>query len=178
MSDVDAKTLASGSLALLIERIDAIARRLDRLDANQRRGTAFFDRHTSSEMESALIVSARTRNQSPSLPDPRLLRSLLAARSKRVMYFPEANLADPAWDMMLDLAAAQAEGKSVSITSLCVASGVPNTTALRWIGSMVETGLLERVDDTCDKRRAYVRLSEPTARAMARYFDEVVRTMG
>jgi len=37
-------------------------------------------------------------------------------------------LADPAWDMLLDLTAARAESRAVSVSSLCIAAGVPTTT--------------------------------------------------
>ena len=42
--------------------------------------------------------------------------------------------------MLLDLTAARAEHTRVSVTSLCIASGVPPTTALRWIGQMSDAG--------------------------------------
>ena len=59
------------------------------------------------------------------------------------------------------------------MTSLCIASGVPPTTALRWIGQMTEAGLLERVEDETDRRRAFIALSDNAACAMARYFAEI-----
>jgi DNA-binding MarR family transcriptional regulator len=63
----------------------------------------------------------------------------------------------------------------VSVTSLCIASGVPPTTALRWIGQMVEAGLFQRVEDDSDRRRAFIALTEKAADAMARYFAELGR---
>ena len=77
--------------------------------------------------------------------------------------------------MLLDLAAARAEHKRVSVTSLCIASGVPPTTALRWIGQLTAAGLLERVEDETDRRRAFLALSDQAADAMARYFAELGR---
>ena len=59
------------------------------------------------------------------------------------------------------------------MTSLCIASGVPPTTALRWIGQMTEAGLLERVEDESDRRRAVGQGDEGAADAMARYFAEL-----
>ena len=81
-----------------------------------------------------------------------------------------------AWDMLLDLTAARAEHSRVSVTSLCIASGVPPTTAMRWIGQMVEAGLFERVEDDSDRRRAFIALTEKAADAMARYFAELGRS--
>lgn len=94
-------------------------------------------------------------------------------RQDRMKYF-EANLfADPAWDMLLDLAAAREEHARVSVTSLCIASGVPPTTALRWIGQMVDSGLLIRTEDSLDKRRAFMTLTDRAAEAISRYFADL-----
>ncbi len=38
---------------------------------------------------------------------------------------------------------------------------------------MVESGLLERTQDREDKRRAFIALTDRTADAMARYFEEI-----
>ncbi|MFN6933711.1 MAG: winged helix DNA-binding protein, partial [Tsuneonella sp.] len=81
--------------------------------------------------------------------------------------------ADPAWDILLDLTAARAEHSRVSVTSLCIASAVPPTTALRWITQMTDAGLLQRVEDETDRRRAFIELSDKAAEAMARYFHEL-----
>ncbi|WP_251567008.1 MarR family transcriptional regulator [Erythrobacter sp. 3-20A1M] len=113
------------------------------------------------------------RRTRPSLPDPRLVRRMIRQRQARGRFFDGALFADPAWDILLDLTAARAEYKRVSVTSLCIASGVPPTTALRWIGQMTEDGLLQRVADTIDRRRAYIALSDGAADAMARYFAEI-----
>ena len=86
-------------------------------------------------------------------------------------FFEPSLFADPAWDILLDLTAARAEGRRVSVTSLCIASGVPPTTALRWIGQMVDQGLLQREEDRIDRRRAFIALSDTGVEAMARYFD-------
>jgi DNA-binding MarR family transcriptional regulator len=104
------------------------------------------------------------------LPDPRLLRRVISQRQLRAQVFPADLFSDPAWDILLDLTAAHAEHKRVSVTSLCIASGVPSTTALRWIRILTEAGLLVRLEDTADRRRAFIALSDRGARLMARYF--------
>ena len=63
----------------------------------------------------------------------------------------------------------------MSVTSLCIASGVPPTTALRWISQMVDQGLLERVSDDSDKRRAFIALTDKSADGMARYFSVLTK---
>ena len=115
------------------------------------------------------------RNARPALPDPRLVRRIIRQRQLRARYFDGELFADPAWDILLDLTAARAEHARVSVTSLCIASGVPPTTALRWIAQMTQAGLLERVEDETDRRRAFIALSDTASDAMARYFMELGR---
>ncbi|WP_428333231.1 winged helix DNA-binding protein [Novosphingobium sp.] len=113
------------------------------------------------------------RASRPPLPDPRLVRKIIRQRQLRARFFEGDLFADPAWDMLLDLTAARVEHVRVSVTSLCIASGVPPTTALRWIGQMTDVGLLQRVDDETDRRRAFITLTDKAADAMARYFSEL-----
>jgi len=109
----------------------------------------------------------------PPLPDPRLVRRIIRQRQLRARFFDGELFADPAWDMLLDLTAARVEHTRVSVTSLCIASGVPPTTALRWISQMTEAGLLTRVEDETDRRRAFIALTDRAMDAMARYFAEI-----
>ena len=101
------------------------------------------------------------------------MRKIIRQRQLRSEFLAGELFADPAWDILLDLTAARAEHTRVSVTSLCIASGVPPTTALRWISQMVEAGLLVRVEDESDRRRAFIELSDKAADAMARYFHEL-----
>ena len=101
--------------------------------------------------------------------DAALVRRLLRIRRDRDRYFPGEIFADPAWDMLFDLAAAQLEGKPVPVSSLCIAAAVPTTTALRWIRSLSEAGLFERRVDPTDARRTYINLSAEAASAMLGY---------
>ncbi|MBL8657000.1 MAG: winged helix DNA-binding protein [Altererythrobacter sp.] len=109
------------------------------------------------------------------LPDPRLVHQIIRQRRLRDRYFESGLFADPAWDILLDLTAARAEHRRVSVTSLCIAAAVPPTTALRWVTQMTEMGLLVREHDPEDRRRAFIVLADPVADAMARYFDELGR---
>jgi DNA-binding MarR family transcriptional regulator len=70
---------------------------------------------------------------------------------------------DPSFDMLLELFANDQRGEQISVTSLCYASGVPMTTALRHLGQLEKHGLIAREGDHRDSRRCYVR---PTARAI------------
>ncbi len=103
------------------------------------------------------------------------IRAVIRARRMRAQFFGEELFADPAWDMLLDLFAAQLERRRVSVSSLCIAAAVPPTTALRWIGTLHEAGLFERQADPTDRRRAYIGLSAEGFEAMKRYAGAVKR---
>ena len=169
------------TLLRLTEQVGQIAERLERLNARiepaepARQESAFrFEAPkrdfvgASDEGTDRLVRAAR-----PALPDPRLVRRIIRQRQLRARFFDGELFADPAWDMLLDLTAARAEHTRVSVTSLCIASGVPPTTALRWIGQMGEAGLFERVEDEADRRRAFIALTDKAADAMARFFAEL-----
>ena len=63
---------------------------------------------------------------------------------------------DPVWAIVLELCAARIEERQVSVTSLCLASGLPVTTALRRIDELEHDGRITRNPDTNDRRRVFV----------------------
>jgi len=75
--------------------------------------------------------------------------------------------------MMLDLLKAELSGQRVSVSSLCAAAAVPPTTALRWLKTLVEQGLLIRTNDPLDGRRVYVELSRDASLGLRRYFSQI-----
>lgn len=107
--------------------------------------------------------------------DLEFVRAMLRARRLRDEHFPAGLFADPAWDILLDLMSARLERKQVTVSSLCVAAAVPPTTALRWIGVLADRGLLVRTIDGADRRRAFVALSDGTARALGGWLRQARR---
>lgn len=100
-----------------------------------------------------------------------LVRSVVGARRRRNRIFSAALFADPAWDMLLELYAAALDQKRLSITKLCDASGVPGTTALRWIDKLQSESLVLRHADPLDGRRIWIELSDKGYAAMQQYFN-------
>lgn len=88
---------------------------------------------------------------------------LLRIRRQRDAMFKPGLFADPTWDMLLDLLVAEAKGRSVSVNSLCIASAVPRTTALRYIQVLESENLIVRIPDPEDGRRDWIELTPPTS---------------
>ena len=107
--------------------------------------------------------------------DPAVIRGIIRARRLRNQFFGAGLFADPAWDILLDLMGARIEGRSVAVSSLCIAAAVPATTALRWIKQLTELGLLRRVADPLDGRRVFIELTEDAVDTLQSYFAALVR---
>jgi len=121
----------------------------------------------------AMLETARPVRDGDSLPTDQeiaaTLRAIIGARGLRGRYFPSQIFADPAWDILLDLARAKLEGQQVSVSSVCIAASVPMSTALRWVKQMTDANLLRRWTDPKDRRRDLIALTEPTADRMREY---------
>jgi DNA-binding MarR family transcriptional regulator len=160
------------TLLRLSEQVEAIAARLNELDldgdGSRVRAPALAFASAPGDAEQSLLRKPR-----PPLPHPKLVRTILRQRQQRTRFFGADLFSDPAWDMLLDLTAAQGEMKRVSVTSLCIASCVPPSTALRWITQMIDVGLFCRVEDKSDRRRAFIELTDAAGDAMARYFAAI-----
>lgn len=126
------------TVAQLASQVAQMARELARLDERT-------ETQTISEASSTTVVA--------------FARRLLCERRDREKIFGGGLFADPAWDMMLDLFIACQEGKKISISSLCIASAVPPTTALRWIRTLVDNGMFVRRLDPDDRRRVWTELA-------------------
>ncbi|MDP5104118.1 MAG: MarR family winged helix-turn-helix transcriptional regulator [Erythrobacter sp.] len=103
-----------------------------------------------------------------------LARKAYSLRRQRAAIFGNPDLfGEPAWDILLDLYIANAEGKTVSVSSACIGSAAPATTGLRWLGVLTDEGLLVRENDSEDHRRVMVRLTSKGLKAMEQFFDAV-----
>ncbi len=95
-----------------------------------------------------------------------LARNYLALRRRRESLLGADLFADPAWDILLDLYASQAEGQNISVSSACLAGSVANTTALGWLVKLEQRGLISRRRDPRDGRRTFLTLSPNVATAI------------
>lgn len=167
---------------------DSEAERLRRLNEEVARIAETLARLTRGEgtVDRALLgdrsVAYRARTDDPKAGASDVVaadvRKVIRARRLRDQFFAPGLLEDPAWDMLLDLFAAELERAQVSVSSLCIAAAVAPTTALRWIGRMTEEGLFERTPDPFDKRRAFMVLSDSARTAMRGYWAALQRSGG
>ena len=101
------------------------------------------------------------------------VRRVIAAREERRNHFNSQLFADPAWDILLELFALHCEQRRISVSKLCLAAGVPGTTALRWIEKLVSDDLATRKEDPYDARRVWVSLSDKGIAAMTAYLEAI-----
>ena len=101
-----------------------------------------------------------------------LAKRLYHERRLRDTIFGDAELfGEPAWDMLLDLHDAEIKRRRISITSACIASNVPATTALRWIGVLEQRGLVARHKDETDRRRDFLALTDKARALLEEFFS-------
>ncbi|MDB5677076.1 MarR family winged helix-turn-helix transcriptional regulator [Sphingomonas bacterium] len=152
----------SAQLRQLNEEVARISRVLARLANEEKRPGGVADRQIAyAAPPTAPGSSSWTSSE---------IRKVIRARRMRDQFFADGLFEDPAWDMLLDLYAADLEGAQVSVSSLCIAAAVAPTTALRWIARMTEAELFVRQPDPFDRRRAFLALSEQARLKMDRYF--------
>ncbi|MFC0588950.1 MarR family transcriptional regulator [Novosphingobium aquiterrae] len=137
--------------------------------------------------EKLLLIAAEKEKEIEPLEgwDPRssdkcdpvyLARIIYKTRLERSSFFDEELLGEPGWDMLLDLFIARSVGREISVTSLCHAARVAQTTGLRWIVNLEAAGLIERVADPSDGRVKNVRMTTVAATRMHNYLTRHMST--
>lgn len=103
----------------------------------------------------------------------RYVQKLLGLRRKRDQFFGSELFADPAWDILLELYAAELGQRRLSVSSLGVGAAVPPTTALRWIKTLEKKGMIRRTADPFDGRRVFVALTPESVHTLDEFFASV-----
>ncbi len=106
-----------------------------------------------------------------------LAKRTYAERRRRGRYFDASLFGEPACDILIDLFIAVKSDKKVSVSSACIASAVPTSTALRWITVLESLKLIVRTGDPDDARRFFLHLTPQGYAKMTDYFsDQVLQT--
>jgi DNA-binding MarR family transcriptional regulator len=88
-----------------------------------------------------------------------LAKKIKEVRSVRSEVFAPELFGEPAWDLLLALYTAAGGQYRMKVTAACIESNVPETTALRWLSSLGEAGLIRFDSNPSDARSRYVALS-------------------
>lgn len=102
-----------------------------------------------------------------------IIEAVIASRRQRLKFFETELFFDPSWSMLLDLFRAELREQPISVSSVCYGSGVPETTALRYIKFMEDAGYVTRRPDPTDKRRVFLRLTPVASEKMIAYLNVV-----
>ena len=103
-------------------------------------------------------------------------KQVYGLRRVRARIFGADLFADPSWDILLDLFIAKREGRKVTISSACLASAAPTTTATRHISHLVQLGLVARIPHPNDARSSYIELTAKGDRKLTQMFREMEQT--
>jgi DNA-binding MarR family transcriptional regulator len=98
------------------------------------------------------------------------------SRGLRPTTLASSMFGEPTWDLLLDLYIRDKVGARSSVTSACIGSRVPHTTALRHIAALSKTGWIVRIPDEGDKRRFWLALSPMALKKLDAHFDNLTAT--
>jgi DNA-binding MarR family transcriptional regulator len=158
--------LSPDEVAHLLSSVSALAARM---------GCSFSDalRH--------LIALAESADPGTEIPsrDPRAFaRRVLRVRQQRNAILGADSFRDPAWDMLLDLYVQDSGTAGMMVSALCIASGVPQTTALRYIYRLEQLGLVKTTGHPTDQRRTMVSLVESARPKIEQLLDMMLQDAG
>ena len=101
------------------------------------------------------------------------VRAALKARTSREDYFPNDICDGASWNILTDLFLSHLEGRTVCISSSCIASRAASTTALRHVNELISKGWCRRVSDASDRRRSWLVLTEKAIGPLSTYFGDL-----
>lgn len=100
------------------------------------------------------------------------IRHMVGARRMRTQLIAPDLFADPAWDILLEAFAGHLEDARSSFSALSAASGAPQSTASRWIATLVSHGLIVSAPHSAESSERYY-LTPHGYLAMRNYFETV-----
>jgi DNA-binding MarR family transcriptional regulator len=95
-----------------------------------------------------------------------LAKRIRATRAMRAQNLAPELFGEPGWDILLSLYVAYHEGYRMKMAAVCNESGVPDTTALRWLESLRELGLVTKKTNPLDARSQLIELTALAAGKM------------
>lgn len=126
--------------------------------------------------------SPKSRTEAPSAWGERasdeliqtLLEYELGARSLRTTMFDPHVINESSWTLVQDLFAAHLRGQKMRTKELCAASGLPQTTVIRYLDHLEKLDLVRREADRDDSRVTLVSMTDWGAFWLREYYSQVV----
>lgn len=131
------------------------AGRVDPIDARTRRPIA--DAQEAPDGSAAEVIA--------------LARRAVAARRQRNRHFDPVLFSNPAWDMLLNLFVAEADGRPMTVLDGCTVSAMPQSVTLRWLGYLKQEKMVVEFNEPRQSRQTLLRLSPQTRDTIAAYFS-------
>jgi DNA-binding MarR family transcriptional regulator len=103
----------------------------------------------------------------------KLAKGLLYIWNSRNSFLDRSLIYDPGWMILLTLKIDELRKQKNQVTTVCMDSGAPATTALRWIKLLESRSLIVIEPDRNDGRRKYVSLTEEASSAMSSYLRNI-----
>lgn len=119
--------------------------------------------------------AARQEGSRAFLIDEDKVRRILAARRIRDRQLGHDLFAEPAWDLLLEAFAADLSQERTSVSTLCAASNVPASVAMRWLTKLEQDGWLKRSPGRAEPQ--LVELTPEGSLRLRRYFELVAPTL-
>jgi DNA-binding MarR family transcriptional regulator len=92
--------------------------------------------------------------------------------------FGEGLFCEPAWDVLLDLYINHGREKTISVSSACLASAAPTSTALRHVSELVRRRLVVRSPHPHDRRVFVLQMSQQAVTAMETLLSQHFNAQG
>jgi DNA-binding MarR family transcriptional regulator len=96
------------------------------------------------------------------------------ARTLRGQVFDANVVNDSSWPLLQDLLSAHFKGQKLRTKQLCAASGLPQTTVLRYLDHLEGHDLIRRENDPDDNRVTLVSITGAGALSMREYYTRVL----
>lgn len=127
-----------------------------------------------SSIESQIIAlqDRTTQLAGQSIPLDRARDHFKKQKSRERIFGRTTIFSDPAWNILVDLFIASEERKPITVSSACISSSVPTTTALRYLKLLEDDGHILRVEHRSNGRLSLLYLSEATNNQLRRYFAD------
>lgn len=157
------------AVVLTAQEAQEAARLINRLLENNPKRTSSLER----DVASIDVIVSSPSGSTDRKAAVELARRTFVARRARGRFVRGAMFGEPAWDMLIALYASEGSERQ-SVTNLTSLSGVPPTTALRWIDYLVDQGFAFRRQHRTDRRISFVEISDKGRENLDAYFSTLL----